>query len=142
MLPNERFARVWIIALLVVFTAYFGAYQVLIAEGVDLTFLQRIALLAAALGALAVVALATHGWSWLRRRDDEATDERDLQIDRRAAQIAYYVLMGGTIYTGCVLPFSAKDSWEIVHAALFFIAIAEIVHASLVIRFYRRGSSA
>lgn len=139
MLPPERFARVWMCALIVVFTLYFGTLQILIAEQVDLSFLQRIGLLALALGSLGIIAAGTWGWARLRRRDDETPDERDLQIDRRATQIAYYVLMGGIIYTGCVLPFSAKDSWEVVHAALFFIAVAEIVHAGLVIRYYRRG---
>lgn len=139
MLPAERFARVWIVALLVVFTAYFGVVSVLASEQIELSLLQRIGLLALALGSLEIIAGGTSAWLRLRRDETEAPDERDLQIDRRATQTAYYVLMGGLIYTGCVLPFSAKDKWEIVHAALFFIAVAEIVHASLVIRYYRRG---
>lgn len=139
MLFQEIYARVWLIALMVIFTAYFGALTILHAEGIGLTFLDRIILLAIALGSLGVIALATYGWHWARRNPDEATDERDLQIDRRATQIAYYVLMAGIIYAGAYLPFLAKDPWEVVHAALFFIAIAEIVHSALVIRFYRRG---
>lgn len=139
MLFQEIYARVWMIALMVIFTAYFGALTILKAEGIDLTFLQRIILLAIALGSLGVVALTTYSWSWATRSKDDATDERDLQIDRRATQIAYYVLMGGIVYAGCYLPFTAKDEWEVVHAALFFIAVAEITHAAFVIRFYRRG---
>lgn len=139
MLPAERFARVWIIALIAVFTLYFGVLQILIAEQVELDFFRRIALLGAALGALGVIAAAAWGWLRMRRGDDDAPDERDREIDRRATQIAYYVLMAGFIYVGCILPFEARDSWEVVHEALVMIAIAEIVQAGLVIHYYRRG---
>lgn len=139
MLPPERFARVWMIALIVVFALYFGALQVLIAEQVDLTFLRRMGLLALALGSLGIIAAGTWAWLRLRRGEGEAPDERDRDIERRANQIGYYVLMAGFIYVGGMLPFTAKDKWEIVHAALFMIAVAEVVQSAVLIRLYRRG---
>lgn len=139
MLFQEIYARVWAIALMVIFTAYFGTLTVLAGQGVALTFMDRIIMLAVALGSLGVVAFATYCWHWLRRSPDDATDERDLQIDRRASQIAYYVLMGGIVYAGVYLPFKAQDPWEVVHASLFFIAVSGITHSVLVIRYYRRG---
>ena len=65
-------------------------------------------------------------------------DERDRLIDLRASAIAYYVLMAGMIVVGCVMPFQ-HTGWDIAHAALRAIAIAEIVHSGLVVMWYRRG---
>ncbi len=65
-------------------------------------------------------------------------DERDRFIEQRSSKVAYYVLMAGIIYAGMVLPFT-QGGWDIVHAALFAIAAAEIVHGVMIMVGYRRG---
>ncbi len=135
MLPKERFARVWLYALLVVFGLYFCALQL---EGPqqNLSFLQRIGQLAVALGSLGAIAIGTRLYECLRGATMEAEDERDRAIELRAASYAYYVLMTGIIIAGCIMPFE-HSGWELVHASLGAIALAEMVHAYFVIRGYR-----
>lgn len=65
-------------------------------------------------------------------------DERDRAIEHRATTAAYYVLVAGMILVGCVMPF-LEGGWEIVHAAVLAIAIAEVVHHGMVVRAYRNG---
>lgn len=135
--PQERFARTWVAALALVFTAYFVAVAL---QG-DASFLEQVSLLGAALGTLGVVALvATFGP--LRRTDQAeiSNDERDRSIESRASASAYRVLIGGMILVGCVLPFS-RSGWDIVNPALAVIALSEIVHHGLVAWAYRRGGS-
>jgi hypothetical protein len=138
MLSRERFAWVWITALVVVLGLYFAAVSLTHYTHPELSFLGRIGLLAIALGTLAVIALATWLYGHFRERGDVAEDERDRFIDRRASRVAYYVLLAGIIYAGMVLPFT-HGGWDIVHAALFWIAAAEIVHSSMILIGYRRG---
>lgn len=134
MLPKERFAWIRLVSQVVVYTAYFAGigigYQTWLAQ----SFLHKIGWLALALGSLGVIAF----FAWLFTRDPKAVDERDRMIETRALSIAYYVLMGGMIVVGCYMPFIA-GGWQIVHAALLAIAIAEIVSCGLVVMWYRRG---
>ena len=64
-------------------------------------------------------------------------DERDLAIVRRSISSAYYVLIGGMIVVGCVMPFNS-GGWSIINAALLMIVAAELVHYGVVIASYRR----
>ncbi len=140
MLSQERFAWVWLSALTVVFGAYF-AYVSVNADAVGAMHMgQRILLLALALGSLGVIAGLTALLGRHREEDGTPTptDERDRRIESRASVYAYYVLMAGIIIVGCVMPFTT-GGWTIVHAALLAIAVAECVHAALVIHGYRRG---
>ncbi len=134
MLPRERYAWIWLVALVVVFTAYFSAIGIGHQAWLAQSFLHKIGWLALALGSLGLIAF----FAWLFTRDPKAVDERDRLIDLRASAIAYYVLMAGMIVVGCVMPFQ-HTGWDIVHAALRAIAIAEIVHSGLVVLWYRRG---
>ncbi|MBS0200498.1 MAG: hypothetical protein JSR70_08615 [Proteobacteria bacterium] len=140
MLPKERFAWVWMTALVIVFGLYFAWIQARHYIDPDPTFLARIGALAIALSTLAVIAIATHLYLRMRRGEDGEIeqDERDRAIQLRASTTAYYVLMAGIIYVGCVLPFT-ETGWDIVHAALAVIAIAEIVQCTLTVRGYRKG---
>ncbi|MBX3563951.1 MAG: hypothetical protein KF730_05160 [Sphingomonas sp.] len=65
-------------------------------------------------------------------------DERDRAIARRGRSIAYLVLLGGTILTGVMMPFS-ETPWKIVNTTLLAIVIAELVDQGIVILSYRRG---
>jgi len=138
-LPRERSAWIWLFALIIVFGAYFTTISVLQRAPEQVSFVMQISLLATALLTLALVA----GLDWLvvfirDRRDATPFDERDRLIELRSSSYAYYVLIGGMIVVGCVMPFSA-NGWDIVHAALFAIFVAEIVHHGLVVLGYRRG---
>ena len=138
MLSRERFAWVWITALVVVLGLYFAAVSMTHYTHPELSPLGRIGLLAIALGALGLIAFGTWLYGYLRERGEVTEDERDRFIDRRASKTAYYVLLAGIIYAGMVLPFT-HGGWDIVHAALFWIAVAEIVHSGMILIGYRRG---
>ena len=140
MLPKERFAVVWMTALVVVFGLYFAWIRAQYYIHPDPTFFARIGALAVALSSLAVIAIATHVYIRLYRGEDGEVqeDERDRAIELRATTIAYYVLMAGSCYVGCYLPFE-RSGWDIVHAALQVIAIAEIVKCAMTIRGYRKA---
>jgi hypothetical protein len=140
MLARERFAWVWLVSLVVVLGSYLVAVAAAPAWFEALGHAQRIGMLAIPLGLLGVIALATHGLSWLGRKDRVAgePDERDRAIELRASHVAYHVLMAGMVIVGCVMPFS-DSGWQLVHAALFFIAVAELTHSGLIVAGYRRG---
>lgn len=138
MLPRERFAIVWIVALVTIFAIYFSVLAIL--KATPLSIGEQIALLAGALGSLGVVAAGTWLAQRMHRRPGDADDERDRAIEDRASSVAYRVLMVGMLLVGCVMPFGA-GGWEIVHAALLAVAVAEIVHYGLIISGYRRGLS-
>ena len=138
MLSKERFACVWVAALVIVLGLYFGAVTLTHYTHPELSLLARIGMLAIALGTLAVVALGTWLYGRWRDRGEIVEDERDRLIEQRSSKIGYYVLMAGIIYAGMVMPFT-QGGWEIVHAALSAIAIAEIVRGVIIMRGYRRG---
>jgi hypothetical protein len=66
-------------------------------------------------------------------------DERDRAIQQRSLGSAYYVLIGGMILVGCIMPFNSSG-WSIINAALFMIVAAEVVHYGVVVFSYRRQS--
>lgn len=138
MTVRENFSWVWLAALIVTYGAYFTTIAVLKAHG-EIPMMTEFALLSGA--ALVQVIMLATGSVFVRMRDPGARrkpDERDRAIEHRAAAVAYYVLMAGTILVGCVMPFS-DSGWAIVHVALLVIVIAEIVHHGLVVRAYRIG---
>ena len=67
-------------------------------------------------------------------------DERDMAIDRRSTQIAYFVLMGLTLYVGGYLPFVTRG-WEIVNSAIASVVIAELVRCIVAVVAYRRSAA-
>ncbi len=82
-------------------------------------------------GAIAIAVSAT-------REANAPLDERDKAIARRAANVAYYVLLVGLIFVGIVMPFS-EPAWKIVNMALVAIVVAETVRYGIVLLSYRRG---
>jgi cytochrome b561 len=65
-------------------------------------------------------------------------DERDRAIARRAANIAYYVLLVGMILVGVVMPFT-ETPFKIVNTALLTVVLAEAARYTIVLISYRRG---
>ena len=140
MLTRERFAWSWLSGLIVVSVAYFIAVANHESASTS-TELTKIGMLAAALSALAVIALVARFASGNKEeRSQVQMDERDRQIEARSSAAAYYVLMGGMIVVGFVMPFSASG-WKLVHAAFFAVVLAEVVHYAMVLIGYRRGFS-
>ena len=74
----------------------------------------------------------------IRREGERVSDERDLAIDQRATRVTYQILLCGMILVGCFMPFNSSG-WNIFHAAVISIAVAEIVRHVLIVSMYRRG---
>jgi hypothetical protein len=139
MLKRERFAWAWLASLLVVPTIYFivVATREPMSGRMDLV---QLGMLATALTALALVALLARflPFGGTDGPNPFGADERDQLIESRASVVAYYVLMGGMIVVGFVMPFIASG-WVLVHAALLATVLAETVHTTLMLISYRRG---
>ena len=103
-------------------------------------------------GMMAAYAVAAGAWAAFyllgrlilsRRSPAEARarpDERELAIDRRSTQVAYYVLMGLMLYVGCYKPF-VSEGWEIVNATIASVVIAEVVRCIVAVVGYRRSAA-
>jgi hypothetical protein len=140
MLPRERFAWIWTIALIVIGAAYFIAVAIQQQSQAQLSFLTRIATLAIALASLGVVAGGERLFARLGGGGHPyaAPDERERFMDARSSTYAYYVLMAGMIVVGFVMPFG-HGGWDIVHGALLAVIAAEVVHHGSLALAYRRG---
>ena len=137
MLPRERFAWIWTVALLLIGAAYFIA--VALQQHAQPSFLTRIATLAVALGSLGVIAGGERLFALLSGRHRyEAPDERERFMDARSSTYAYYVLMAGMLMVGFVMPFG-RGGWDIVHGAFLAVIAAEVVHHGSLALAYRRG---
>ena len=76
---------------------------------------------------------------FLQNREEarEPLDERDRAILHRAMTHAYYTLVIGIVWVGCVLPF-LSHGWTIINGVLFMLVLAETVQYSSVAVSYRR----
>jgi hypothetical protein len=92
----------------------------------------------AAIGQMLVLGVG-HWYLSRRYAQDAGTppDERDRAIMGLSLRSAYYVLIGGMIVVGCIMPFNS-GGWSIINAALFMIVFAEAVHYGVVVLSYRR----
>lgn len=127
---------------LLAMTLTFGPYFLLVSlrpPSPALPNLQQLGLFA--MTAIAQMLLLGLGHLYLSRGSPEEArtppDERDRAIIHRSMSSAYYVLIGGMILVGCVMPFNS-GGWTIVNAALFMIVMAEFVHYGIVVFSYRR----
>ena len=139
---RERVAWVFLSALVVCMGSYFIVVASMENFRIELSFFERLGMLAAATLTMAVVVLVDRLIAFLRGRgrEPEAVDERDRLIEFRAASIAYYILIFGMIVVGCVMPLDkTKSDWDIVNAALFYIVLAEGLKQALIVHGYRRG---
>ena len=140
---REKIAWLSLFAIVVAFGPYFVIASMNTPSGMedvpDLQFLLRYTLAAAA--QLMILGV---GHVLLRRTAPEdagqPADERDRAIERRSMQIAYYVLMAGTVIVGMIMPFEAAG-YEIVNAALAAIVLSMLVQHGLVVAGYRRSAA-
>ena len=136
---RERVAWLSLIAMAVTFGPYF-TLTVLWPPSAPLPALP--ALLRFGVTTVAQLLILGGGRLWLRLRFPEdaraAADERDRAVTRRAQSVAYFVLIGGMIVVGIVMPFQSSG-WKLVNSAIFMIVLAEVVHYGVAICGYRRG---
>lgn len=131
---KEQFARVWLITMIVTYVAYFSAV-VVVGETTPLT---QISMFAATVIVQVIVIGSASAVMQIRHKEGPKTDERDQLIDQRATRVAYHLLICAMIVVGCLMPFN-NSGWKIFHAAVFSIALAEIVRHGLIVSMYRRG---
>jgi hypothetical protein len=131
---KEQFARVWLVTMVVTYAAYFAA---VVYVG-KTTVWNQIVMFAATTAVQIIVIGTARAIMAIRHSSGPAADQRDRMIDQRATRAAYPLLVCGMILVGCLMPFS-KQGWPIFHAAVFCIAIAEIVRHGLMVSMYRRG---
>lgn len=135
---REKTAWLSLIAMAITFGPYFLITGMDPAPGPASANLHLLASYATA--ALAQVVIIGLGHLYLRLTSGAearmAPDERDLAIMRRSISAAYYVLIGGMIVVGCVMPFSSAG-WSMVNSAILTIALAETVHYGVVVSSYR-----
>jgi len=131
---REKTAWLSLIAMFVTFGPYFTLVATRSAPSPPMPNLRQLGLFAAT--AIAQMLILGVGHLCLRRVRTPL-DERDEVITRRSVSWAYYVLVGGMILVGCVMPFESSG-WSIVNAALFMIIVAELVHYGVVVVSYRR----
>jgi uncharacterized membrane protein len=136
MTAREQFSWVWLLTLLVTYSVYLGWVIVARAGPPPSMMTEFVMFGGTALVQVVIIASASLVIG-LRHRGQGGLDERDRQIAHQAGTVAYHVLISGFIIVGCVLPFS-KGGWDMVHAAIFAIAIAEVVRLIMVVRGYRR----
>ena len=134
MVAREQFAWVWLLTLVATYAAYFSAV-VLMGET---TFWTQIIMFAATTVVQVAIIAPVSAVIALRRKNEVSGDERDRAIEQRATAVAYNILVTGIILVGCVLPFT-QSGWKLFNAAVFAIALAEIVRHGLIVAMYRRG---
>ncbi len=134
MSAHEKFAWVWLVTMVTTYTAYFAGVIIVGEAG----FLVQLGLFAATTIVQIIIVSIAAATIWLRKGEGRETDERDRAIAHRSTKAGYGALMAGLVVVGCILPFS-RGGWELVHAAVFAIALAEIIRHILIVTMYRRG---
>lgn len=135
---REKIAWLSLIALTVTFGPYFVLVKLGVLPDEPLPNLRQLALY----GVVAVIQVLILGVGhlYIRRHSPQEArmppDERDLAIGQRSIHSAYFVLIGGMIVVGCVMPFNSSG-WGIVNTAIFMIVVAEMVRSGLVVYGYR-----
>lgn len=133
---KEQFAWVWLSTMLVTYAAYFTSVFTI----GETTALTQIGLFAATTVVQVLVIGTVSAVIAVRHKGGPKSDERDQLIDQRATRAAYQLLICGMIVVGCLMPFN-NSGWRIFHAAVFSIAVSEIVRHGLMVSMYRRGAN-
>jgi hypothetical protein len=133
---REKFAWLSLVAMFICYGAYFvvtansPTAQAGTLEGLSQLWLYGAA--AAAHGLIVGV-----GQFFIGRR--EKPDERDRDIERRATQAAFWLLLILMMLVGVVLPLTETGGWDVANPALFAIILSLGVQSAVQIWLYRRG---
>lgn len=138
MTAREQFSWAWLIILAATYVPYFAAVVWLRQGAAEPSYPTQIWLFGVTAVAQVVLIAIASAVIALRTGDPNVLDERDRSIAHRAAATAYSVLIAGIITVGCLMPFN-RSGWDIFHAAVFAIALAEGVRLVMVVHAYRRG---
>lgn len=138
---REKLAWLELVGMAIAYGAYFIAVGMVgpLAPGrnATLTFVGLFA--AATMARLLILGL---GWLVLRVRsgaDARARpDERDRDIARRGAGVAYYVLLSLMLWVGVIMPLMASG-WAVANSALAAVVLAEMTRMGVTVYSYRRG---
>lgn len=133
---KEQFAWVWLSTMLVTYAAYFTSVFTI----GETTALTQIGLFAATTVVQVLVIGTVSAVIAVRHKGGPKSDERDQLIDQRATRAAYQLLICAMIVVGCLMPFN-NSGWRIFHAAVFSIAVSEIVRHGLMVSMYRRSAN-
>lgn len=137
---REKLAWLSLVGMAVCYVPYFVATHHSPLLNQPLPNLELMKLFAVAAGGNAVWTLLGRLLVRMKTPRDErgAADERDQAVDRRASTVAYYVLIGLSLYVGGVLPFTSAG-WHIVNSMVASVVIAEVVRYATIVAGYRRG---
>lgn len=127
---------VWLSTMPVTYAAYFTSVFTI----GETTALTQIGLFAATTVVQVLVIGTVSAVIAVRHKGGPKSDERDPLIDQRATRVAYQLLICGMIVVGCLMPFN-NSGWRIFRAAVFSIAVSEIVRHGLMVSMYRRGAN-
>jgi hypothetical protein len=136
---REKIAWLSLIAMAITFGPYFVEVAIDPFRSVPLPNLPQMGLFAATTLTQALILGLGRLYLRIRSSEDARTppDERDLAIERRSIYAAYFVLLSGMIFVGCVMPFTS-GGWKLVNAAVAMIVLAELTHYGVVAVSYRR----
>lgn len=135
---NEKMVLVQLVTITVVYSAYFIALsRQFMGGGLHLFF--------AMCAVHTVITLVSTTVLW-RRGEKQASDERDIAIDRRCARVGYHTLI--CLMFALVFGVLIDEQWEtnifptrpamLINAALLCVAIAEVVRYTMQLLLYRR----
>ena len=133
---REKFAWLSLVAMFVCYGAYFVVTansppaQAGTLEGLSQVWLYG----AAAAGHGLIVGV---GQFFIGKR--QKLDERDRDIERRATQAAFWLLLILMMLVGVVLPLTQARGWEVANPALLAIILSLGVQSVVQIWLYRRG---
>jgi hypothetical protein len=136
---REKIGWLSIVAMAVTFGPYFALVAAHAIPAAALPNLRQLVLFGITAVVQALILGAGHLYFRRRSLEEARTppDERDRAIMQRSLSLAYYVLIGGMILVGCMMPFNSTG-WSIVNAALFMIIAAELVRNGALVANYRR----
>lgn len=136
---REKIVWLSLFAIAVAFIPYFAYVAVTHSASEGLPNVRQLIFYAIAAGVQVTILLTGRAVLAARSPQDAKIppDERDKAIRQNAIRISYFVLMGGTIIVGVIMPFS-YSGWQIVNAALFMLVLAEAVNYSIAAFSYRR----
>jgi hypothetical protein len=135
---KEKVAWVMLVIMVLVYGRYFYSIQGAIAGGVDVAEIPYRAAMLMTVVTVVVLAIAATIAVTIAARGDDASDERDSEIERHGDWLGGIVLYVGVLGALALAMFEAAHFW-IANALLLSLVLAEIVAGVRKLTLYRRG---